>query len=365
MAVKLKPDFSSSPVSGASAQLKPKAPAPKPQQKTNTGGGGSWGPAVQSANTGPVTKQNGGWYNGQQYWAPGQGPQQVSAAAPSDGGGGGEPDWDSQLDSIYNGYLSSLDNMANNANTTYGEDVSNLEKQYTSEEGRYNTQQEQLLGDTATSEDRYNQTLRSAYDDAIRAYNSLAQQAQARFGRGSSAGAAVGELAQQEFFRQQGQIQQKGVQGNEDFAKERGRIKQYVTDQINQLSLYKTTAMDGLKQSLRDQLQAIDSKRTEVQSNKARDKMALLQQAVSAAQAIADGEKQMRKNIAMQSLSQMQQVAGRTFSPQEIVAYLQEFENQFAAAGGVGASNPTQLAVGGGRFTGREDQLQGLNPFGQ
>ena len=382
MAVKLQPDFSTSPTAASSAQLKPAPkPAPKPQSSGGGGGGGgggSWGGTPTSKTTTTSSGGSsgggyavGGWYNGRQwdgsrFGAPGE--IIVGGGGNSGGGdsGGGDNGWDSQLDAIYNGYLSSLDQMASNANTTFGEQEKQLNDQVNTQSTQLDTQKGQLLDDTQTSENRYNDTLRSAYEDAVRSYNALAQQARARFGRGSSAGGAVGELAQQEFFRQQGQLQQKGVQGAEDFGKERIKINTYITDQLNQLTLYKNQAMDQLRQSLRDQLASIDAKKTEVQSNKARDKMALLQQAVSTAQSIADQERTQQRNIALQALGQMQQITGKTFTPAEIVAYLQDFQNQFVAAGGIGSSQNAYASGGTYRYTGNpKDELQGVvNPYG-
>jgi len=318
------------------------------------GGGGNSG--------GGGAKQPGGWYNGVQYM-----PEATAQGGGGGGGGGGDQgggqqNWDSQLESIYGGLFSSLDQMAGNANTTYNEDVGGIEREYGTEVDRYGKQKQQLVGDVDTNEQRFFSTTSTAKDDAVRAYNALAQQAQSRFGRGSSAGQAVGELAQQEFFRQQGQIGQKEAQGAEDFGKERIKVNTYVEDQLNQLKNYKTTAMDKLKQSLRDQLQSIDSKKSELQSNKQRDKMNLLQQAVQAAQAMADTERSTRKQIAMNSLSQMQQLQNKTFTPAEIVAYLNEFENQFTNSGGI-KGVATAAPKANYRYTGRQDELQGVSPF--
>ena len=346
------PTYNSSVLGATAISASAPKPAPGPTTPDNNGGGGGGGESRQQYL--------------QRTWldAGNQGTPSAGWGGPGDGGGGaaGQPSWDSQLEDIYSGQIGQLDRMAGDANTAYTGDVNSLESQYGLQQGQYQTQKDQLLAGTDTSQTRYNDTLRSAYEDAVRSYNALAQQASARFGRGSSAGGAVGELAQQEFFRQQGQLQQKQAQGSQDFETERGKINMYITDQVNQLKDYKNQAMDQLKQSLKEQLTAIEGKKVEMGSNKARDKMALLQQAVSTAQTISDGETKMQKDIALQALGQMQQLSGRTFTPQEIVAYLQDFQNQFLSAGGLGTSAP-QSSLSTKTFkrtVNPEDQFQGI-----
>lgn len=358
MAIKLTPDFSSSPVSGASASLKPaakpaaKAPAPAPKAPAPTTktpaptGGGSGG--------GGQVKQNGGWYNGVQYWAPGQGPQTTS----NDSGGGGEPDYSQEISDMYAPAIQNTYDTENYLNDSYKTDQTNLEGQFANTATKYNQEGADLNASTDTEEQKFNKVLESAYADAVRSYNALQQQGRARFGRGNSAGQAIGELAQQEYFRQQGQVQQRGVEGSQQFAQERNKIKMYVSQKLTDLDLYKQQALADLKKNLQENLLAVQARRGDIEANKTRDRLAILESARNQVFAIKQADTQFRQNLALSAVSKMQEVSGRAFTPTEIAATLAEFQSALSGAN-VGAAAPQSSGAVTGRKTSYDD------PFGQ
>lgn len=204
-------------------------------------------------------------------------------------------------------------------------DLTSLDARISQARDQYNTQQTQLIDDTNSEQTKFNKTLRSALGEAIQSYNALQQQGRARFGGYSSAGQAIGELARQEFFKQQGNINQKGVEGTEEFAKERGRIKSFIAQKNSDLDIYKEEAIREIQGNLKTQLATISARRGEIESNKTRDKLALLQDAQNQVRAIQDEDRRLRQEIAANSIMQMQQISGRAFSPNEIKAYMEEF----------------------------------------
>lgn len=334
MAIKLQPDFSGPTTKSASASLRP-APAksvqgaqtsqpkttPKPTPKPTT--------TTKPATTG----------GGSRVAAPAP---VASNPVPQDNGGGGEPDYSSEISEMYAPAIQNTYDTENYLNDAYKTDESNMNLEFANTEQKYGNEQNQLLSNTDTEEQKFNKVLESAYADAVRTYNALQQQGRARFGRGNSAGQAIGELAQQEYFRQQGQVQQKGVEGSQQFAQERGRIKMYISEKLTELDLFKKKAMADLQKNLRENLLAVQARRGDIEANKTRDRLAILESARNQVFAIKQADTQFRQNLALSAVSKMQEISGRAFTPQEIAATMAEFQSALSGAN-VGAA-----AVGGG-----------------
>ena len=260
-------------------------------------------------------------------------------------GGGVQGVNESDISDAYAPLMSSFSQMEDTARSGYGIDVNSLESQVANESGKMDTNQAQLLGATDREQNKFNNVLQSALADAVRSYNALQQQGKSRFGGGSSAGQAVGELANQEYLRQQGQIGQKGVEGAEEFGVERGKIRDFIMQKKTDLDVYKQTAMGELKKSLDNTLAGIASQRGVAESNKTRDRIAALEGAKAAAQAIASQDTQFRQQLALGAISQLQTISGKVFTPAQIVAYMQDFQNQLVSGGNInGASNSGSTA---------------------
>jgi len=312
-----------------------------------------------ASNPQTTQKQNGGWYGGVQYWADGQNPGQNNNVTGDSGGDGGYNGGD--IDALYEPALRATYDAENNINTGTQEDIAGLERNYQNEYGKTQTEKGNLLTDTSTAQSAFEKTLRSALSEALRAYNALQQQTRARFGMGNSAGQAVGELAQQEFFRQQGAVGEKGVEGSAQFETEKSRIGQFVAQKVKDLDNYKLDAMDQIKKNLRTQLAEVAARRTDIESNKTRDKMAILQDNMNRARQIESEAKSFRQSLALAAVQQLQTISGGKFNPQEIVAYVDDIINNRPTIGGTTSAPTTTLAYNRKPSTKTdEDQLQGL-----
>lgn len=266
-----------------------------------------------------------------------------------------------QIDALYGQGRSLLDQQEGTVKSGYTDQESNLNSSIDNDISKYGTEQTNLLGDTDLRQNKYNKVIDTALQQAIRAYNALQQQNRAQYGFGSSAGQAIGELAQQEFFRQQGDIQGKQAEGGLQFEQERGRIKTYVTQKIDDLNQYKREALSQLKQNLQNSLNDIAARRYDLESNKTKDKMAVLQNAVSLAQGISAQDLQFRQQIASAALTKMQEVAGRAFTPQEITATLAEFGINMPQ---IQATAPAQgISQVYRPPTSNKDELKQTNPY--
>lgn len=285
-------------------------------------------PSGGSSGGGGGGKQHGGWYwdasqgKSVQYWDPNRGPD---GGGGDSGGGGGEPDWGSMISELYEPYKKELDNIEGSLKSEYATDEGLIGKQHDLNVASTESNRDELIGSTDREEDKYNKVLGSAYEQSIRDFNALQQQSNARFGGGSSAGRAMGELAQREYFREQGKINDKRAEGSLEFGLERGRIKKYVTEKLDQLKLEKEKALADLKKQLRIQMNEIAARRHDIEANKTRDRMSLLQDTMNQARQLRMADQQFRQGLATAAISKMQEIEGRQFTPAEIQATLAEF----------------------------------------
>lgn len=270
--------------------------------------------------------------------APASNPQPQGQSQPS---APSEPDYSQQISEMYEPYKAELSGMEGDVNRGYSADVENLNKEVTTRSGQYEVEGQNLIQDTNTEETKFNKTLQSALNDAVRAFNALRQQSSARFGGGSSAGQAVGELASQEFYRQQGQVGEKGVEGSLQFATERTRIGQYVQKKKDDLDLYKSQALAELKKNLDASLREIGMRKADIEANKTRDRLAVLQSTIEQARQISLADRQFRQNLGLAAVSKLQEVSGRQFTPQEWNEYINQFMGEFSQR-----ETPTQVGAG-------------------
>ena len=319
----------------------PTAPAPQQQQQqqqTNNN------PAPKKAPTGDWEAQQQGYagiadYNLQQSLAR-------------------EREMASQISDAYAPALAALDQAVGVVNQGANTQQESVDRNYQTSVGNADTESATLNSQTQQRQGDFKQTLKSAYEEAIRAYNALNQQKQARFGGGSSAGGAVGELANQEFFRQQGNIESEGVKGEREFASEFSNISNYISQKKTDLDNWRQDAIGKIQQSLQESLLQISMRKGDVEANKTRDKVAALQAAVQNAQAVQNTNMQFMQSLALNSIGQMQQVAGRAFSPTEIKAVLSQWG--ISTPGASGNTQGGSQIVGNFGGKGTEDQFSGL-----
>lgn len=281
---------------------------------------------------------------------------------PRNGGGGGYEDLSKQISDLYAPALQAADEQAGIVRSGYEGDVKNLQNRVAQALSQYNTQGEQLLQDTDTEQSSFNKVIESALNQAVRAYNALNQRANVFYGGATGTGRAMNELAQREYYRQQGQIGSKQAEGTQQFSQERGRIRQYIDSKVKDLDLYKQEALDSLKQNLDAQIASINARKGEIEANKTRDKISVLQDAINRTRAIQDQDKTFRQNLALAGVQQMQEIAGRAFTPQEIKAYISEFTSDLNIVPGQQQTAESLVASLQTKPKTYEDEFAKLNP---
>ncbi len=321
---------------GGAAYIGPNGVAIYPNTSGNYGMQGVLGLDTSSQQQADPAKQNGGWYNGVQYWEPGKGPQNNNNNNASQNNGGGVDT--GAIDSAYAPTLSALQDAINFANQSATGQEKNVVDQYGNSVTNADTEQKQLLTEQGASQDKFNQVISSALNEAFRAYNALNQQRTARYGRGGSAGMATGELAQQEFLRQQGQIGQKGVEGNQQFELQKGNIMTFVAQKKKELELWKNDAVVKIKDTLGQTLNQINSQKGTIEANKTIAKMNALQGVRDQLVSIQNADRQFQQQLGVAAISKMQELAGRVFTPKEINAYMSEFTSSLPGNMGAGTT---------------------------
>ena len=309
------------------------------------------------------------------------------------GGGGGTPPAGSNITDLdawarnngYTGYNNFLDEQAAKANQSDMNQISeayaptmqaledakggiisgaagdeqSLLAQILNSSNQYDTQGNELTTDAVKQQNQFNDQYGSAYSDALRAYNALGQQRMARFGGQNSTSGAVGELAQQEFLRQQGQNQKAQTQGNADFATTFGKIKQFVAGKKADLEVYKLQALNDIKKNLNDRLTEIALRKGDVEANKTKDRLAVLQNARLLTTQIQQQDQQFRRDLGMAAVDKMQTISGRAFSAPEIAAVISQFDPTFGTSG-----RPTQSMTPTYNVSKKQDEFSQLNPLG-
>lgn len=341
------------------------------EQIRSSGGGGQ----VLGASTGGSSGggspsggyQVGGWYGGRQWDGSrlGEVGQQIvggsNNAVPQSGDSSG-PSGPSQaeIDSAFNPLFNALNTAEAGVRSGYDEDVKGVGSRYDTYSKQYEDERSRLMGEATDKQTDFNETLKSALSDAIKAYNALNQQRISRFGGGSSAGEAVGELARQEYFKQQGNVQKEGIRGEREFAKEFANIGQFIAQKKSELDMWKEEALGTLKKNLNSALANIQMQRGETESAKAQARLSIIQDSINRARAIQDQDKSFRQQLAIAGVNQLQQSSGKTFTPEEIQAYITQFmggnTNIAPANQGVGAAVPTYNPNTGKT----DDELMGL-----
>lgn len=319
-----------------------------------TGGGtGDAGPAPSNLKD-PNANPGDGW-----FWDAADGWKR------SGGGSGTAGPSQADIDAAFSPLFGAFNQAESTVRGNYDTDVQGVGRRYQNYNERYDTEGKNLTTDAKDRQSDFNQTLKSALEDAVRAFNALDQQRIARFGGGSSAGQAVGELARQEFFRQQGNVQQEGVRGEREFNKEFANINQFIAQKKADLDLWKEDALSELKKNLNTQLANIQSQRGEAESAKAQARLGVIQDSINRARAIEDQDRNFRQQLAIAGVNQLQESSGRTFTPEEIQAVVQQFMGGNANIGASQATSgidPRQLAMYNPNQTSQDEiaQLQGL-----
>lgn len=235
-----------------------------------------------------------------------------------DGGGNSQTDLMSQISEMYQPYLNSLNQMEQNINTGKQEDLANIDSQYANSQKKIQGQGDELYGNLDTQVRDLAGSFQSAVTDAIRSYNQLKQQSLSKYGMGSSLGQALQGLASQEFFRQQGNLYNQKIAGETTAKTEQVKIKRFVEEKISDLDTWKKDVTTKLDQSVRDRLAEINARRGDIESNKTRDKVNLLQQAYQQAQQVELLDRQYRQGLASYAVETLATQQEKNFDPTQI-----------------------------------------------
>ena len=245
-----------------------------------------------------------------------------------------------EIDKAYSGGMDVLNAQEARLAPENEADISNLTSKIGLQTDKATQEGTQLTSDTADAENKQYTAIESALQSAIRAFNSLNQQRMARYGMGSSTGGAVGELSAQEFYRQQGGLNEQKVDVGTQFAKEFTKIKLFTKGKIDELEQYKNESITALKKDLADRLNTIAVAKADIGNNKAQMRLSAIQDTISSAREIANQATTFRQTLAANALNNMQQVAGRAFTPAEIKATLNDYG--ITSFGTIGSNTPVQ-----------------------
>jgi len=168
----------------------------------------------------------------------------------------------------------------------------------------------------------------NANDQARRDYNALIQQGKSAYGMGSSAGGAISELVRQEYMRTGGQMRQQVQEGIQQLGLEATKLKTYISDKKIALDNWKMQAIKDINDTFKSGMNEIALRRGDIEANKTRDKMTLLQAAKDRVQAIADRDYQFKQNLGQFAVETLQQATGKAFTPQEIAGVVNEMMQQ-------------------------------------
>lgn len=250
------------------------------------------------------------------------------------------------LDEIYNPQFSALADAQRSLEAGKAEDETYVGNQYTTGVNKVKAEEQDQLGVLGKDQETFQNSVKSALAEAVRYYNALQQQARARFGGNSSAGMAVGDLGQQEFLRNQGKINEQEIQGLNKFQQEKNRLATYVKGKLDDLDLFKQDAMRQINQNFRSGLAQLNTQKGMLEGEKAKAKIALLQDTQAKVDSIKLADTQFRQGLAQFSLQQLAAVSGKTFTPEEVADVINGFMNVNLGTGATASRTGTQQKKG-------------------
>jgi len=316
----------------------------------NNGGQGNWW----------SDSKNEGYFNGQLYrdaneWrkASGQNP------------GGGQQDDSQLISNMYAPALSALDQVMQNLQSSQTESTGMISDMYGSSLQNIGNEQKDLESGLQLQENRLNTGAMNANDQAHRDYNALTRLGQNEYGRGSSAGGAIAELVAKEYMRTGGQMRQQVQQGLEQLGLESQKLKTYISDKKIALDNWKMQAMKDINDTFKNGMNDIALRRGDIEANKTRDKMTLLQAAKDRVQAIADRDYEFKQNLAQFAVEQLSKATGKTFTPQEIAGVVNEMMSQTLGESQKNTTPGGQIAYHIPRVKTQDDIDKLANPYQQ
>jgi len=330
-----------------------------------TSGGSSGG----SSGGGQQQQQGAGAYPADRYvgWDPAAAQADWEAkvrAGQTGGGDGGQQDLASLISDMYAPALSELANIESGISRSRDEATGNVTKDYEAGRGTIGREETELQAALDDQSQKLEKSGQSAFAEAVRNLNSLFQGLASRFGAANSAGLAASEVIGQEYLRNQGKMRGQLEQGRQDISQETLKMKNYITDKTDQLESWKRTAIQQINENFQNKMAEIALRRGDIEANKTRDRIALLQDSINQARQITQREQDFKLGLAQFAVETMQNVENRSFTPQEIAQVVNDTLgqnlsnfNQSTSPSGLSLYNPNL-------FKSKEDELRNLNPLG-
>lgn len=336
--------------------------APATQNNTNTnkpqgpgGGGGDFMQFYQGWDPGSALADFKAQYGGDI--------NKLMAAKGAGGGGFGYEDQSGMISEMYEPFMQELNKITGFIDQNKINQLGNIDQDYLGTKGLISQEETDLLGNISSQGESLEKGERSAYADAVRAYNNLIQQGLSRYGTGSSAGGAISELVGQEFMRNVGKMKDTVLEGKNQLAVEGTKVKSYVSQKMVDLDKWKRDAVTLVNENFQNKMYEIAMRKGELEANKTRDKIALLQQTIDGARAIQQRDMEFKNNLASFAVEQMQKFSGRALNPKEIAKVVNDMIGQdirpLTANAGAGANSYVPYVS---RMNNDDDALSQLNP---
>ncbi|MBI2601407.1 hypothetical protein HYW42_05675 [Candidatus Daviesbacteria bacterium] len=251
------------------------APAPTPQpQNNNSGGGGNgfdmkyypgWGEAEARAD-----------------WA-------ATGGSKANQGGGGQPDYSAEINSIYNPLFQSLTDQGNYIqNTQLPQSLSQLEVSRAQLEEDLAAKQAQSQQSITSQKEILGQKQLSAMDEAKRAHQALTQQSQARFGGRGSAGMAATEIASKEYARAQGNVQRGFTEAYAKLVDFGNQVDMFGLSESRRIAREVELQKQQIQAEAQNRLYAISRDKNQLESQKAAAKLDLIRESQARINALED-----------------------------------------------------------------------------
>lgn len=245
-----------------------------------------------TGNNGGQQKQNGGWYNGVQYWAPGQGPQAATT--------GGQPSNSDlpTIDSLYSGQMDFLNGLKPELESDKSAALGVANTQYQGQKQTVADQLNSLKQQLGIDTGNFGQNMNSAYSQAQKDYNQLLQRNLALYG-GQGVGQAIAAILGQGYQEQTGQLRNTDLSGHQALDKQAADQTMWGNQQNNQLDTWKAQADNTINLQFQQGMDAINQQIGMTNDAKAQAKLGLLQQVIQQRQALDTYHVQLQNQMAM------------------------------------------------------------------
>lgn len=192
----------------------------------------------------------------------------------------------SRLDSLEQGYNQELPTAQAGVENSFADAINTVNNNFAQSEA----------GIQAQSRD-VDSGKKSAISQARQLYNELSQRGLSRFGAGTSAGGAYSEIIGRQTAQNMGSAEQTAADANVKLDNELRNLTNFVTTQKTNLGEKKKTALAQLKNDFDAKIRDINAQRGQLESDKAAQRIAELQNARQRAYEIETADKAFQRQI--------------------------------------------------------------------